>query len=177
MQEEDPKMSLASRVDLSECAPSQLWASLEPEVRLAAARSLYAHDWGEAPTRREADFAIMQGMRFRESAVRQLPVDRRAQYVARSIRPTDSLAGSMLLALHLEQRREMLSAFLDALKIPHADGLIHEDHDMKPPSAASLQKAAKSLSERFPVDQVELYLATLYVLDRDTWAGLAPLLK
>ena len=170
-------MSLASRVDLSECAPSQLWASLEPEVRLAAARSLYAHDWGEAPTRREADFAIMQGMRFRESAVRQLPVDRRAQYVARSIRPTDSLAGSMLLALHLEQRRAMLSAFLDALKIPHADGLIDEDHTMKPPSSASLQKAAKALSERFPPDEVELYLATLYVLDRDTWAGLAPLLK
>jgi hypothetical protein len=170
-------MSLASRMDLSQCAPSQLWASLEPEVRLAAARSLYSHDWGEAPTRREADFAIMQGMRFRESAVRQLPVDRRAQYVARSIRPTDSLAGSMLLALHLEQRRAMLSAFLDALKIPHADGLIDEDHDMKPPSAASLAKAVKSLSEQFPADEVELYLATLYVLDRVTWAGLAPLLK
>jgi hypothetical protein len=109
--------------------------------------------------------------------VRQLPVDRRAQYVARSIRPTDSLAGSMLLALHLEQRRAMLSAFLDALKIPHADGLIDENHDMKPPSAASLAKAVKSLSEQFPADEVELYLATLYVLDRVTWAGLAPLLK
>ena len=170
-------MSLASRVDLSQCAPSELWASLEPEVRLAAARSLYSHDWGEAPTRREADFAIMQGMRFRESAVRQLPVDRRAQYVARSIRPTDSLAGSMLLALHLEQRRTMLSAFLDALKIPHVDGLIAEDHDMKPPSAAALEKAAKALHDRFPQEEVELYLATLYVLDRDTWAALAPLLK
>jgi hypothetical protein len=170
-------MSLASRVDLAQCAPSQLWASLEPEVRLAAARSLYSHDWGEAPTRREADFAIMQGMRFRESAVRQLPVDRRAQYVARSIRPTDSLAGSMLLALHLEQRRAMLSAFLDALKIPHADGLIDENHDMKPPSTPSLAKAVKALSERFPADEVELYLATLYVLDRVTWAELGPLLK
>jgi len=164
-------------MDLSQCAPSQLWASLEPEVRLAAARSLYSHDWGDAPTRREADFAIMQGMRFRESAVRQLPVDRRAQYVARSIRPSDSLAGSMLLALHLEQRRAMLSAFLDALKIPHADGLIDEDHDMKPPSTTTLQKAAKTLFERFPADEVELYLATLYVLDRVTWAGLVPLLK
>lgn len=169
-------MSLASRVDLAQCVPSQLWASLEPEVRLAAARSLYSHDWGEAPTRREADFAIMQGMRFRESAVRQLPIDRRARYVARSIRPTDSLAGSMLLALHLEQRRAMLSAFLDALKIPHADGLIAEDHEMKPPSTATLQEAAKTLFERFPVDEVELYLATLYVLDRATWGGLEPLL-
>lgn len=169
-------MSLGSRIDLSQCGPAQLWASLEPEVRLAAARSLYAHDWGEAPTRREADFAIMQGMRFRESAVRQLSADKRASYVARSIRPSDSLAGSMLLALHLEQRRGMLSAFLEALKIPHDSGLIAEDHDMKPPSAAALAKAAKVLRDQFPADEVELYLATLYVLDRVTWAGLEPLL-
>src|SRR5512134_2262916 len=93
---EDRTMSLASRIELSQCAPSQLWAALDPEVRLAAARSLYAHDWGQAQTRREADVTIMHGMRFRESAVRQLPVDKRAHYIARSIRPTDSLAGSLL---------------------------------------------------------------------------------
>jgi hypothetical protein len=168
-------MSLASRIDLSQCAAAQLWASLDPEVRLASARLLYAHDWGEAPTRREADFAIIQGMRFRESAVRQLSVDKRAQYLARSIRPTDSLAGSMLLALHLGERRAMLSAFLDALKIPHENGLIAEDHDMKPPSAATLEMAARALHDRFPGDEVELYLATLYVLDRHTWAGFQPL--
>ena len=169
-------MSLASRVDLSRCAPSQLWASLEPETRLAAARSVYSHDWGEATTRREADLAIMHGMRFRESAVRQLPIERRAQYLARSVRPTDSLAGSLLLALHLEHRRAMLSAFLDALQIPHEDGLIDEHHDLKPPTAAALQQSVKILHERFPADEVELYLATLQVLDRATWAGLAPLL-
>jgi hypothetical protein len=72
-------MSLASRIDLSQCGPAQLWATLEPEVRLDAARSLYAHDWGTAPTRREADFAIMHGMRFRESAVRPLPGEKRAR--------------------------------------------------------------------------------------------------
>ena len=170
-------MSLGSRIDLLQCAPMQLWASLDPDVRVAAARALYAHDWGESPTRREADFAIMHGMRFRETAVRQLSVDKRAHYLARSVRPTDSLAGSLLLALHLEQRRAMLSAFLDALKIPHENGLISEDHDMKPPAAASLEKAAKTLRDQFPPDEVELYLATLYVLDSETWAGLAPLLK
>lgn len=153
-------------------SPSQLWASLDPEVRLSAARSLYAHDWGQSPTRREADIAIMHGMRFRESAVRQLPVDRRAQYLARSIRPTDSLAGSLLLALHLEQRRAMLAAFLDALAIPHTDGLINEDHELKPPTAAALKKATKTLMGQFPSAEVELYLSTLHVLDPDTWAGL-----
>ncbi len=170
-------MTLASRIDLSQCAPSQLWASLDPEVRLVAARSLYTHDWGDAATRREADFAIMQGMHFRESAVRQLPVERRAQYVARSIRPTDSLAGSMLLALHLTHRRAMLAAFLDALKIRHKNGLIAEDHEVEPPNDAALAKASHALFAAFPVEEVELYLATLYVLDRTTWGGLQQLLK
>src|SRR5262245_9141096 len=153
-------------------SPAQLWTSLDPEIRLAAARSLYAHDWGQSPTRREADFAIMHGMRFRESAVRQLPVERRAQYLARSVRPNDSLAGSLLLALHLEQRREMLAAFLDALAIPHTEGLIDENHDLKPPTDAALAKAAKALHGRFPGGEVDLYLSTLYVLDPDTWGGL-----
>jgi hypothetical protein len=170
-------MSIASRLDLSQCGPAQLWASLDPDIRLAAARALYVHDWGEAPTRREADFAIMHGMRFRETAVRQLSVDKRVHYIARSIRPTDSLAGSLLLALHLEDRREMLAAFLDALAIPHENGLISEDQDMKPPTAAALAKAAKALGGKFPAPDVELYLATLYILDRDTWAGILPLLK
>lgn len=168
-------MSLAARVDLAHCAPSQLWSALEPEVRVAAARALYAHDWGQSPTKREADFAIMQGMHFRETAVRQLPVEKRAGYLARSIRPSDSLASSLLLALHLEQRRPILAAFMDALAIPHTDGLIAEDHDVKPPTAAALTKAAKTLRAAFPEADVELYLASLYVLDRDTWAGLATL--
>ena len=170
-------MSLATRIDLSQCGPSHLWATLDPAVRLAAARSLYSHDWGNAPTRREADFAIMHGMRFRETAVRQLPVEKRAQYLARSIRPTETLAGSLLLALHLETRRDMLSAFLDAMNIPHEHGLIAEDHELKVPTNAALKKARKSLSDKFAADEVELYLATLYVLDRATWANLATLLE
>jgi hypothetical protein len=153
-------------------SPSQLWSSLDPEIRVLAAKSLYAHDWGESPTRREADFAIMHGMRFRESAVRQLPVDRRAHYLARSIRPTDSLAGSLLLALHLEHRRALLGAFLDALDIPHTDGLINEDHDLKPPTAAAIKKATKALTGKFPLEEVELYQTTLFVLDPETWAGI-----
>lgn len=168
-------MALRERLDLERCTPAQFWAALEPEVRLAAARSLYAHDWGQTPTKREADATIMHAMRFREAAVRQLPVERRAQYLAKSVRPGDSLAGSLLLALHLEERRPMLAAFLDALGIPHENGLIAEGHDPKPPDVAKLERAAKVLAERFPAADVEVYLGALYVLDRETWAGLKDL--
>jgi len=159
-------------MDLTNTSPSQLWASLDPATRVEAARALYAHDWGEAPTRREADATIMHGMRFRETAVRQLPVEKRAQYLARSVRPSDSLSSSLLLAFHLAHRREILGAFLDALKVPHKEGLIDEKHEMKAPADAALSKAIAAIEKSFPREQVDLYLATLYVLDRDTWGGL-----
>ena len=165
-------MALKDKLDLERCTPAQFWAALDPEVRLAAARSLYAHDWGTNPAKREADATIMHAMRFREAAVRQLPVERRAQYLAKSVRPGDSLAGSLLLALHLEERRPMLAAFLDALGIPHEDGLITEGHDPEPPTPEKLAGAAKALAKSFPAADVELYLGALYVLDRETWAGL-----
>lgn len=169
-------MSLTTSVDLTTCGPAQLWGALPVETRQAAARALYAHDWGNQPTRREADIAIMHGMRFRETAVRQLPIDKRAGYLARSIRPTDSLASSMLLALHLESRRPMLATFMDALGIPHTDGLIADDYETKPPAPAALKKAVAALEAKFDAADVDLYLACLLVLDRETWGGLAPLI-
>jgi len=163
-------------LDLDRCSPSQLWASLDPEVRLAAARSLYAHDWAGTPTKREADATLMMALRFREAAVRQLPVERRAQHLAKLPNPGDSLASSLLLALHLEERRSMLAAFLDALGIAHENGLIAEDQEPAPPAASKLAQAAKELREKFPAADVDLYLAALYVLDRETWQGVRPLL-
>ena len=162
--------TIAERIDLDRCTPTQLWLALEPEVRLASARSLYAHDWGDSPTKREADATIMSAMRFREQAVRQLPIERRVQYLAK-VRPGDSLASSLLLALHLQERRPMLAAFLDALGIPHEDGLISEDHETAPPEAAKLEKAAEALREHFPAEDVAIYLASLYLLYRETWKG------
>ena len=169
-------MTLATRVDLKSCSPSVLWGALPQDLRVVAARALYAHDWGDAPTRREADATIMHGMRFRESAVRQLPVEKRAGYLARSVRPGDSLASSLILAFHLEHKRPILAAFMDALGIPHKDGLIVEDHEVKTPTAAALKKAVAALRAGFPEDDVDLYLTSLYVLDRETWGGLEPLL-
>jgi hypothetical protein len=165
-------MTLTENVDLATCGPTQLFLALPPDVRLSAAKALYAHDWGETPTRREADIAIMQGMRFRETAVRQLPTEKRAGYLAKSIRPTESLASSLLLALHLEHRRPILAAFMDALGIPHVEGLIKDGHETKPPTKAALTKAVKALKASFPEADVDVYLASLYVLDRETWGNL-----
>jgi hypothetical protein len=169
-------MSLLSRVSIDRLSPLRLWSALDPEARLLAARSLYAHDWGQTPTKREADLTIAMAMRFRDTMVRQLPVEKRAAYLAKVGSPTENLASSLLLALHLEARRPILAAFLDALGVPHTNGLIAEDHELKAPDAKALEKAAKTLFAGFDAAEVELYLATLLALDPDTWGGLASVL-
>lgn len=167
-------MGLLGTLPNEELTPSRFWLHLPQETRLAAAKALYAHDWGESPTKREADYTIMRRMNFREQAVRQLPVGRRAHYLATAARPDDSLAQSLLLAHHLENRRSILTAFLDALAIPHNDGLISEEHHLAPPSEEALAGAAEALLSKFPEDDVELYLLTLLILDQNSWRGLAP---
>jgi hypothetical protein len=168
-------MSLFERIPLDRLSPRRLWSALDPDTRLAAARSLYAHDWGQSPTRREADLTIATAMRFRDTMVRQLPVDKRAAYLAKIGSPTDNLASSLLLALHLEQRRPILGAFLDALGVPHKDGLIAEDHELKAPDAKTLKAAVTKIGASFDAAEVDLYLATLLALDPETWGGLSGL--
>lgn len=170
-------MSVISQLSLDRLSPARLWAALDADTRQLAARALYRHDWGNAPTRREADLAIALGMRFRDALVRQLPVDKRAAYLAKSVAPDDGLASSLLLALHLENRRALLGAFLDALGLPHDDGLIAEDHEVPPQEAGRLSAAAATLFERFDAADVEIYLATLVAIDPGTWGALVDVLR
>lgn len=149
-----------------------LWTRLDRDVRAAAARSLYTHDWGDTVPRREADLTIARALRFREAAVKQLPVEKRVEYLVRLVRLDESLATSLLLALHLEARGPMLCAFLDALGLPHEGGLIDASYDLKPLSSEKLGPATASLYERFPRSEVDLYLTTLRTLDPETWAAL-----
>ncbi len=109
-------------------------------------------------------------------AVRKLSIDQRVGYVAQRVRPDDSLASSLLIALHLGDRSEMLSAFLQQLSIPEEDGVIDADHDLEPPAEEPLKAAVDMLYERFPREAVQLYLASLVALDEESWGGLVPIL-
>jgi hypothetical protein len=164
-------------LDFRALTPARLWRSLEADERVLSARAFFSHAWGDPAARREGEMAIARALRFREDAVRKLPVDRRAEYLAKAVQPQDSLAGSLLLALHLEGRRDLLSAFLDALGIPHERGMIAEDHDLRPPGTDALRRAAEVLDGGFPVRDVSVYLAALLALDPVTWEGLADVLE
>jgi hypothetical protein len=161
---------------LDRLSASRVWGALPPEMRAEAARALYAGEHDDPAARRLADAAIAAALRFREVAVQKLPLERRVAHLSRLQRPDESLATSLLLALHLGSRRPMLAAFLDALGIAHENGAIRDAESLGPPPAEALSRACGALAERFPPGDVEVYLASLLALDPDTWGGLAAIL-
>ena len=169
--------TLAKELPLDDLSPSKLWGHLDPAVRQLAAHALYVHDWGRAQTRREADLAVAATLRSRELTVRKMPTDRRADYLARAVRPTDSLASSLLLALHLQHRRDLLATFLDTLGIPHDGGLIAEEHEVSALAPDTLARAAAMMFAKFPEEAVETYFATLIAIDHELWSPLIPILR
>ena len=165
-------MQLLGTVPLEKLTTSRVWSDLDRESRTLAARSLYAPG-EEKAIREEANLAIASALRFRIQAVRKLPVEKRVDYLVRAVRPDDSLAASLLTKLHLNHRSGMLGTFLDELEIPQKDGMIDESVELEPIEAAKLAAAAGSLRERFPGDEVEIYLATLVAMDPEIWQGLS----
>jgi len=156
-----------------ELSPARVWRELDEDTRKLAATSLY----DDAAGRREADQAVARAIRFREAALRRLPVEQRAAHLLRSVRPDDSLAGSLLMALHVQHRRPMLEAFLTDLNIPQNGGIIDESYELTSPEPEALSAGVNNLYEKFSRSEVEVYLASLLALDPDTWGGLAELLR
>ncbi len=171
-------MDLGS-LPLEPLTPTALWAALDSETRALAARALYEPRADDRAAAAEGDAAIARALRFRVVAVRRLPLEKRADYLVRVVRPDDSLASALLRALHLAYRRELLGAFLDRLGIPHDEGVIDSGHDFaaRRPDAAALAAALESLDSAFARAEVDLYATTLLALDPDSWAALGGVLR
>jgi hypothetical protein len=170
-------MSLFDKIAIDDLTPSRLWTELDAETRRLAASSLYDNPWDDAAMLAEANAAICSTLRFRPVAVQKLPVTKRVDYLARAVRPDDSLASSLLRSLHLGHRRELLAAFLDAVGIPQEDGVIDTDTEIELPEPERLGQAIAGLRERFPTDEIDLYIACLLAMDPEPWAPLADVVR
>ena len=162
-------MSLLQDLPLDELTPVRLWTIPDPPTRALAARAMFT---GDRQKRDQANHAIALALRFRDAGVRKLSLDRRVDYLARVVRADHALASSLLMALHLDCRQELLVSFLDELQIPNQDGLIPEDYELGPVAADTLKPAVAKLSEHFDEAEVEVYLASLLALDPEVWGGL-----
>ena len=142
------------------------------DQRMRAARAFWA-DPEATDDQVQAALLIAQQKKFRPKTIIGLDVDRKARHLATLGTVPDQIAGRALIVYHLAEQRPMMGAFLDALGIAHENGLIQED--AVKPDAAKIGPAAAQLAQRFPPDDVRVYLNTLLSQDPDTWGALAGL--
>lgn len=148
-----------------------MWKRLTREERLAAAHRFFEHPAEEALG--GIDAAIIKARRMRPQAARSLPDQEKARVLASVLEPGEAVASALLVALHVGERRPLLSAFLDALGLPHDDGILKEEgDDAAPVSEEAARRGVAALASAFPRPQVLGYLNALWLQDPDRWGVL-----
>jgi hypothetical protein len=155
--------------------PSRLWKDMPIETRVLAAAALW-RDPEALEQQVEATALLARRLNFRAKSVQALAIERRARFLGQVADVSDSLAGRALVAYHFENARPLMAGFLDAVGIPHEDGLISSE-EVSSPDPTRLSEAVETVRAAFPGEAVDLYLRTLVALDPDTWSGLDGLLS
>ena len=149
---------------------TRLWKGLPREERLLGAGAFFREPSAELYA--SALGVLVKARHMRPQAARALDPDAQARILATVLDPGESLAQGLLVSLHFGERRAMLGAFLDALALPHEDGILTEEAESAPAaSAESARRAVKALAS-FPPEQVQTYLNTLWLQDPERWVAL-----
>jgi hypothetical protein len=153
---------------------ARLWKKLSRDERSSAAASF----WKETPPEvaGPALAAVVQARHMRPQVARSLPPDEQARALASVLNLGEPVAASLLVALHLGERRPMLATFLDAAGLPHENGVLKDDagDEAIPESAARKGVDALRAAGHAP-EQVRTYLNTLWLQDPDRWTALEAL--
>ncbi len=150
---------------------TRVWKRLTPAERKTAAEFFFE----QPPTEvlGTALGAIVKARHLRPQAARSLPPAEQARVLAGVLDPGEPLAASLLVALHLKDRRKLLAVFLDAVGLPHEEGLLKEEADSLPPVTDEKARAGVlAMKSAFPLDQVRTYLNTLWLQDPERWQAL-----
>lgn len=149
---------------------TRLWKNLPPEERLAAANAFFA----EPPTELAGTAlgVLVKARHLRPQAARSLAPEAQARILATVLDPGEPLSQGLLVSLHLGHRRALLGAFLDALSLPHEDGVLKEEADAEPPVTPERARAAVGTLSSFPAGEVRTYLNTLWLQDPERWGSL-----
>ncbi len=156
-----------------ETSAVRLWKRLTSDERLAAATAFWNEPAQEALA--GALGAVVKARRLRPQVARSLPAAERARILASVNDPGEVPASSLLVALHLSQRRALLGRFLDVVGLPHIDGVLDEKDEQRAPEPISdeaTRKGVEALRASYAEHEVQVYLNTLWLQDPERWAAL-----
>jgi len=162
--------TMTLKVALENGGPYAVWNLMDEDEQREAAAALWQH--ADAETRAALELTLAKELKFRAQSVRRLSAER---VVGRLMRMAEGLPESVLFQylfhLHMENRREILVAFLDGVELPHKEGVLDLPDDAEPPAAEVATKAAEEVLKAHD-HKALVYLATLKVADSEFWAGL-----
>ncbi len=150
--------------------PSILWKQLSADQRRLAAEAFWQDESGKNE-QTEAVAAISQRFKMRSKSVVVLPLAKKVKYLLELFGIPEAVAARLLMSHHIEYRRPMMAAFLDALGVAHDNGMIPED-TVVPKEPEKLRSAVNAIAASFPPEDVALYLSTLTWQDPETWSPL-----
>jgi hypothetical protein len=149
---------------------TRIWKHLPPEERLSAATAFFEATPAELAM--IALGALAKARHMRPQAARKLGPEAQARILASVLDPGEPLAQGLLVALHLAKRRPLLAAFLDAVALPHEDGVLKEEAEAMPPVTEEAARRGVSALASFPPAEVLTYVNTLLLQDPERWAAL-----
>jgi len=106
------------------------------------------------------DGEVAKLLRFRPQAIKKVPLAKRAQLAKSWIgqKQNAELCYEIFGTYLVRTKRELVTGFLDATGVKHEDGMIG-DVDAERPAAEKIPGAVESLDQKFPPEDVTLYLA------------------
>ncbi|MCU0304154.1 MAG: hypothetical protein MUC56_08870 [Thermoanaerobaculales bacterium] len=169
----EEKTSLRQAV--SSRGPLAVWDLMTDDEKRAAAVALWKH--ADLESRMAVEMVLAKEMKFRPQSVRKLSADRVAPRLARlAAELPESALFQFLFHLHMAERRGLMIGYLDAVGLPHREGVLELPDDAEPPTPEAAAGPARALVAEHGRDAL-VYLATLAVADADFWAGILPVLE
>jgi hypothetical protein len=169
----EPKTTLKDAVESR--GPLAVWDLMTDDEKQAAAVALWRN--ADLESRMAVEMVLAKEMKFRPQSVRKLSAERVAPRLARlAAELPEGALFQFLFHLHMAERRALMISYLEAVGLPHRDGVLELPDDAEPPAAEAAAAPARDLVAEHGRDAL-VYLATLAVADAEFWAGMLPVLE
>ena len=169
----DTKTSLKDAVEAR--GPLAVWDLMTDDEKKLAAAALW--DNADRESRLAIEMALAKEMKFRPQSVRKLATERVAPRLAKLAEELPEAAFfQFLFHLHMAERRALMVEYLDAVGLPHNEGVLDLPDDAEAPTAEAAAGPARDLVAKHGREAL-VYLATLAVADAEFWDGMLPVLE
>jgi len=168
----DTKTTLKTAIEVR--GPLAVWDLMTDDEKRKAATALWTN--ADRESRMAVEMLVAREMKFRPQSVRKLSAERVAPRLARIASEMPETAFfQFLFHYHMAEGRQLMVEYLDAVGLPHEDGVLDLPEDAEAPTEEAAAGPAKELIAAHGREAL-VYLGTLAVADADFWARMIPVL-